>query len=162
MKKFYTLFAIAVVMLFIGQKGFGHCEMPCGIYDDEMRIKMIKESIATIEKAMNQIEELSKAQPVNYNQLVRWINTKEEHATKIEEIASEYFMIQRIKPAEPADKEKYDMYIQQLTLMHQLQIFAMKSKQTIDLDNIQKMKEILEKFEVSYFGHKLDEVVPGH
>ena len=111
---------------------------------------------------MNQIEELSKAQPVNYNQLVRWINTKEEHATKIEEIASEYFMIQRIKPAEPADKEKYDMYIQQLTLMHQLQIFAMKSKQTIDLDNIQKMKEILEKFEVSYFGHKLDEVVPGH
>jgi nickel superoxide dismutase len=161
MKKYFMMFATVLMVFILNQVTYAHCEMPCGIYDDAMRIKMIRESIATIEKAMKQIDELSKAQPVNYNQLVRWVNTKEEHATKIQETASEYFMCQRIKPAEPTDKEKYDAYILQLTLMHELQLYAMKSKQTIDLDNIQKMKDILDKFEIAYFGHKLEEAAPG-
>ena len=39
---------------------FGHCEIPCGIYDDEMRIEMISEHIGTIEKSMNEIMHLQK------------------------------------------------------------------------------------------------------
>ena len=29
-----------------------HCEIPCGIYDDQTRVQLIHEHIGTIEKAM--------------------------------------------------------------------------------------------------------------
>jgi nickel superoxide dismutase len=31
------------------------CEIPCGIYDDEMRINMIAEHITTIEKSVKKL-----------------------------------------------------------------------------------------------------------
>ena len=45
-----------------------------------MRVKMIAEHIQTIEKSMKQVVELGSQTPVNYNQLVRWVNNKEHHA----------------------------------------------------------------------------------
>jgi len=47
-----------------------HCQIPCGIYDDELRVQLIEEHITTVEKSMNQIVALGKASPVDYNQLV--------------------------------------------------------------------------------------------
>ena len=78
-----------------------HCEIPCGIYGDETRIKLLNEHIATIEKSMNEILKLGKAKDINYNQLVRWINNKEDHANKFQKIVTQYFMTQRIKPGQP-------------------------------------------------------------
>ena len=131
-------------------KSFAHCEVPCGIYGDSVRIALIYEHISTIEKAMNQINELSKADDVNYNQLVRWVNTKEEHAEKIQEIASQYFLHQRIKIKDVSDDE-YKKYISQVTLMHQMQVYSMKSKQTTDLQYIDKLRATLAFFENAYF-----------
>ena len=151
--------SILAFLLTGSMKLHAHCEVPCGIYGDEMRVGMIKEHIATIEKAMVQIDELSAASPVNYNQLVRWISTKEDHANQLQEIASQYFLTQRLKPADPSDQAAYQKYITQLTLMHEIIILAMKAKQSTDLENISKLKAAVDKFEVAYFGHKLDE---GH
>ena len=78
-----------------------HCEIPCGIYDDQARITLLKEHITTIEKSMDQIEELQSKQDKDYNQLVRWIVNKEDHAEKLMGIVTQYFMTQRIKPAQP-------------------------------------------------------------
>jgi nickel superoxide dismutase len=44
-----------------------------------MRIDMIHENIITIEKSMNMINELATGDKMNYNQMVRWVNNKEEH-----------------------------------------------------------------------------------
>lgn len=123
-----------------------HCQVPCGIYDDQMRADMIWEHITTIEKAMKQIVELSGQSPVNYNQLVRWINTKEEHAGEIQTLVSDYFMTQRIKP----DAEKYP---EKLAKLHSMLISAMKCKQTTDLANVNDLRKQLKEFEVLYFGH---------
>jgi hypothetical protein len=44
----------------------------------------IKEACATIRKAMVQINELiATMTPQNFNQMTRWVNTKEEHCCKI-------------------------------------------------------------------------------
>ncbi len=129
-----------------------HCEVPCGIYNDLLRVNLISEHITTIEKSMNEINKLSKAKEVNYNQLVRWINTKEEHANKIQKIVSKYFMTQRIKIKQANDKKAYDKYITQLTLAHKLLILAMKSKQTTDLKYIKELKSTLKQFSESYFS----------
>jgi len=152
MKKSLILFTFLVLTFGLSKTSFAHCEVPCGIYHDELRVELLKEHFQTIEKAMKKIEELQSADVVNYNQLVRWINTKEHHANLIQEIAEQYFLTQRIKLAEPSDEEKYGKYIIQLTSMHQLIVYAMKSKQTTDVANVEKMKGALETFENSYFG----------
>lgn len=159
MKKSLTLLSLFVLTFVFSKATFAHCEVPCGIFHDELRIELIKEHIQTIEKAMKQIEKLQSEDDEDYNQIVRWVNTKEHHANLIQEVAEQYFLHQRVKFADPADKEKYDKYIAQLTSLHQLIVFAMKSKQGLDLTNIEKMKNALTAFEDSYFGehrHKVD------
>ena len=36
---------------------WAHCQVPCGIYDDALRIVQLREDFHTIQKAMNQIKD---------------------------------------------------------------------------------------------------------
>jgi nickel superoxide dismutase len=152
MKKTLLILSLTTFSILLTNTASAHCEVPCGIYNDELRIELIKEHIQTIEKAMNQINEIQSSDSINYNQLVRWINTKEEHAELIQEIADQYFLTQRIKFAKPSDKEKYTGYINQLTYLHQLIVYSMKAKQSTDLVQINNLSNAIEKFEIAYFG----------
>lgn len=86
-------------LLFVLLVGFVscHCQVPCGIYDDSARVSALFEDATTISKSMNEInlihqkEELS---ALDYNQLVRWIQTKENHASNIITVSAEYFLVQ--------------------------------------------------------------------
>jgi nickel superoxide dismutase len=129
---------------------FSHCEIPCGIYDDRMRIDQIREHIDTIEKSMKMVEKLSGSGEKNYNQIVRWVVNKEQHAEKLQYIVYQYFMNQRIKPAGP-EEDAYDHYLKKLELLHRLLVAAMKSKQTLDMKHIEKMRELTDSFEKAYF-----------
>lgn len=128
-----------------------HCQIPCGIYDDMMRINMLFEHITTIEKSMKMITELSAEGDKNYNQIVRWVMNKEDHADQFTEIVTAYFMTQRIKPVAMEDKEAYAIYQQQVELLHQMLVYAMKCKQTTDEANVKMLTELVNKFKVSYF-----------
>lgn len=144
---------IASIMLLISVQSFAHCEIPCGIYNDELRIALLKEHFTTIEKSMLKIEELQKAENIDYNQLVRWVNNKDEHANKVQEIVYQYFLNQRIKPVDSMNEE-FAKYQKELTLLHQVLVYSMKTKQTTDLSFIKKLHATLEKFETSYFEGK--------
>ena len=122
-----------------------HCEIPCGIYDDQLRAQLIAEHATTIEKSMKQIMALGKADSTNYNQLERWVSNKEKHATEIQHIVSQYFMTQRIKP----DQKKYS---EKLIVLHKMLIAAMECKQTTDLAHVNALRAYLKEFELLYFG----------
>ncbi len=157
MKKLITAVSIAVASLtFSYTPSFAHCEIPCGIYDDEARVHQIQEYILTIEKSMRAIQELSKGlnDPLTLNQVVRWIDNKDAHARKIQEIVWQYFFTQRVKPVDPKDKEKYEKYLKELELLNKLSFYAMKAKQSVDIKVVDKLRETLEKFEEVYFGKK--------
>jgi len=147
MKKLVFITLFALLAMFSGEAK-AHCEIPCGVYDDELRANLIYEHSVTIEKSMKKIAELSKQNLVTYNQLVRWISNKEEHATMIQHIISQYFMTQRVRP----DSEKYS---DTLSVLHKMLQAAMKCKQSIDLANVQTLHSLLKEFEVLYFGHSL-------
>lgn len=153
MKQIKTL-SIAIVLLFSAQQASAHCEIPCGIYNDSLRITLLYEHITTIEKSMQQIIALENSND-NANQLARWVVNKEEHAKKMQEIISQYFMHQRIKPKD-VGSEGRDKYVKQLELMHRLSIYAMKCKQSVNLELIPQMQETVHLFEHAYFekGHK--------
>ena len=63
----------------------GHCQVPCGIFDDPKLVAELKEACATITKAGAQVNEIFSAgmNPQTFNQATRWTNTKEEHCAKI-------------------------------------------------------------------------------
>ena len=94
-----------------------HCEIPCGIYGDDTRIAILKEHITTVEKSMQQIAELSAAGNKNYNQIVRWVDNKEVHCNEIQEIVTQYFMTQRVKPLPPGAAAAQEKYVKQLTIL---------------------------------------------
>ena len=121
-----------------------HCEIPCGIYDDDLRIKLMAEHVTTMEKSMKQIVTLSQQQPINHNQLARWVNNKEDHANAFQEIVAQYFMTQRIK---------FDAkdYAQKITVLHKMLVFAMRCKQTTDLKHIEALRSLLKEFSGLYF-----------
>jgi len=133
-----VLFAVATATV------NAHCQVPCGIYDDQMRIHMMEEHVTTIEKAIKQL-----AASENQNQSVRWIMNKDKHADELTDIVTYYFMAQRIKP----DMAQYD---ENLKTLHQIMIYSMKSKQTTDLANVEKLKELIHSFEHSYLGEVAD------
>lgn len=143
-KYFQILSAFFIICLNVSNAA-AHCEIPCGIYDDEMRINMITEHTTTIEKSMEQIRELSGNKPINYNQLTRWITNKENHANELQKIVTQYFMTQRIKPGTKN-------YSQKLTLLHKMLRAAMKCKQTTDLSHAGTLRSLLKEFQRLYFG----------
>ncbi len=148
-----NMIVLAVCALAIGAAAWvcAHCEIPCGIYDDPMRMKMIYEHIGTLEKSIHEIAHLQEAEKPNYNQLVRWIDNKDNHADQLQEIVTQYFMTQRIVPAEPGSPG-YDKYIRELTLLHRMVVQAMKVKQSVDPAAAAALKKLAAEFEASYFA----------
>ena len=141
MKKYLILLTL---LLNIGLL-YPHCQVPCGIYDDAVRIVTIKEDFATIFKAMVEIKTLSaKNDPQSLNQLNRWIVTKEEHATNIQKVVSDYFLTQRVK----SKNKNYDRH---LRFLHELLVSAMKCKQTVESKNIDNGLKSLDNFVDIYF-----------
>jgi len=136
--------SVLLLSIFIWQVANSHCEVPCGIYDDHARIQEMREHILTIEKAITKIEELQKESTPNYNQIVRWVTTKEDHANKIQDIASQYFLTQRIK-------FDTDNYQEKLKTLHEIIVYSMKAKQTLDYGNITNLNKSVTAFEGLYF-----------
>ena len=151
MKKTTTLLIFFTLILIIRPLAFSHCEVPCGIYNDKMRFNMIEEHITTIEKALNQIIELSQQSPQNYNQIVRWVVNKEHHAEEIQHIISQYFLTQRLKPIDKKEKEAYQKLRDKIAFCHEILVYAMKTKQSTDLSNVQNLKSSVKKFSNAYF-----------
>ncbi|MCZ6767118.1 MAG: superoxide dismutase [bacterium] len=152
------LTAIALALVTTVSNVYAHCEIPCGIYDDEMRISMLRENLTTVEKAMKQIVDLSKGSPVDYNQLVRWTVNKEEHATKIQHIVTQYFMTQRLKPTN-SDRKAYE---KKLSLLHEMLFYAMKTKQSTDTSHVEKLSTLIAEFYEAYFGEAEKVHLEGH
>lgn len=144
------IFAILVSTAFLASIVYSHCQIPCGIYDDQARFDMIEEHITTIEKSMKQITELSKSDKTDLNQIVRWINNKEEHADELSHIVTYYFMAQRIKPVDKTEPKAYNEYVKKLTLLHEMLIHSNKAKQTTDLSTVEKLEALSAEFQNVY------------
>ena len=143
--------AVASILLTIGQPGaWAHCEVPCGIYDDHARIDQMLEDTTTVGKAVTQILELTgKTDALSLNQLTRWINNKEIHATRIQDTISQYFLNQRIKPARQGTQAWSD-YVMRLVQHHAVMVAAMKTKQTVDPQKVAELRETIQAIAVYY------------
>eukprot|EP00045_Choanoeca_perplexa_P017167 m.244215 g.244215 ORF g.244215 m.244215 type:complete len:164 (+) comp17464_c0_seq1:3586-4077(+) len=132
-----------------------HCQVPCGIYDDDARVGQLKEDAVTIGKATTEIEKLTKSgvnNAQNLNQAVRWIATKDQHASDIITTVSEYFLTQKVKEAEKGDKD-YTQYLEVLAAHHRVMRAAMKTKQQVSSQAVADLNHAVGDLSKVYGGH---------
>lgn len=149
MKKlsFHTLLLLATLGL--ASTAHAHCQVPCGIYGDRTTFDVLQQHVATIQKASTQINELAASKTPSaqqQQQLVRWVNNKESHAQLIIDSAANYFLAQRIKT-------DADHYADKLALLHEIILYAMKSKQSTDGQAAATLSEKLAAFQELYLDH---------
>jgi nickel superoxide dismutase len=152
MKKFFLCILFCAVFFTFKTQALAHCQVPCGIYGDQLRFSMMEEDISTIEKAVNEINKLAQA-PGNYNQLVRWVNTKEDHANNIMKTTSDYFIAQRITIQQDGDNKDKN-YCTKISLLHKIIVYAMQTKQSVDQNTVEKLKNSVAEFKKIYFEKK--------
>jgi len=114
----------------------GHCQVPCGIFDDPKLVAELKEACATITKAIVQTNEIFAGTMTaqSFNQATRWVNTKEEHCGKIITLIGEYCLCQRVKPvgAPGSPFTSETDFMDALKAHHAVMQCAMKAKQSAD------------------------------
>ena len=105
----------------------------------------------TISKAQIQINEIADADisADAINQGVRWVTTKEEHATRIQNTIAAYFMAQRIKPGTEG-------YTKKLTAAPAVMVAAMKCKQSSDPDTAKALEKSIFDLYRAYEGKEPD------
>mmetsp|Transcript_2559 Transcript_2559/g.4368 ORF Transcript_2559/g.4368 Transcript_2559/m.4368 type:complete len:171 (+) Transcript_2559:63-575(+) len=118
-----------------------HCQVPCGIFHDDGRVASILEDAMTIRKAVVQCQDLHKSGKLqDTHQIVRWIVTKEEHATKIMTTVAEYFLAQKVKKDQLTEHD----YLQVLALHHAVLVAAMKTKQSSELGAVDALDKAIQ------------------
>ena len=129
LKHLKTILSASIVVSFLTvftSNVNAHCQVPCGIYDDNLRVKLMLEDVTTIDKATKMISELAaKKDAQSANQLTRWVVNKEKHAQNIIDTISDYFLTQRVKA-------KQKDYSERLAKHHAVIVAAMKAKQNVD------------------------------
>lgn len=154
------ILCLALCLGLAAPAALAHCQIPCGIYGDPMRFDMMMEHVQTLEKSIRQIGDIGSAESPDWNQLVRWVENKEDHADELTEIVTYYFMAQRIQPpADDADEATKAKYAKELSLLHQILVHAMKVKQTTDLAHTEALAKLIHEFKHSYLGD--EHTAPG-
>eukprot|EP01091_Cochliopodium_minus_P015086 TRINITY_DN5278_c0_g1_i1.p1 TRINITY_DN5278_c0_g1~~TRINITY_DN5278_c0_g1_i1.p1 ORF type:complete len:190 (+),score=43.23 TRINITY_DN5278_c0_g1_i1:1-570(+) len=139
-----------------------HCMVPCGIYDDDQRFDKLLEDAKTIRKAIENINTISTQEKLaakDYNQLTRWVNTKEEHADLIIDVVSKYFLTQKIAPVDvicddtSCKTEDRIRYLYKVENCHRVMRAAMTTKQNVDVKNVDELEKLINDLS-RYFNYK--------
>ncbi|NQT63217.1 MAG: superoxide dismutase [Candidatus Marinimicrobia bacterium] len=145
------LFAITILLsagFILPQSAQAHCQIPCGIYDDYARLLSMLEDAATVEKSVNKMIELTGKMDVqSQNQMIRWVMNKEDHAQKVIDTISDYYLTQRVKPSQKD-------YAERLKHHHAVILAAMKAKQNADLKSVKALKKSISALAAYYPEHK--------
>jgi nickel superoxide dismutase len=106
------------------------------------------EDASTVEKSVNKMIELTGKMDIqSQNQMVRWVMNKEDHAQKIIDTISDYYLTQRVKPSQKD-------YAERLKYHHAVILAAMKAKQNPDLKSVKALKKSISTLTAYYPEHK--------
>lgn len=140
------LFLAALAIFSAPQSASAHCQIPCGIYDDERAFAQMKQDTATIARSLRGLSESK-----TVHDSARWTMNKEEHAQNIQDAAQSYFLAQRVKVA--AKKSKgYEDYVTSTTGLHQIIVAAMKTKQSDDPARVEALESAISAYEAHYWS----------
>jgi nickel superoxide dismutase len=132
-----------------------HCQMPCGIYHDDLVFDQIDQYVETIYKGISVLTQLKSDTIAEQNELVRWVMTKDRMSDETANILTEYFLQQKIKPDETDT-------VKRLVSAHRLLFLLVRIKQTVDIKMIQQFEKEWESFKLLFhiegYEYQLEEI----
>lgn len=139
MKQMFSA-VFAAFVLFSSQLS-AHCQMPCGIYDDQLVYDQVDQYYLTMYKAVSALKNSKFETLHDRNQYIRWVMLKNEESDTTAKILTTYFLQQKITPmAGDADTQKL------VHSIHQLLFYLVIIKQNVDLDIVKQFGKEWENF----------------
>lgn len=129
--------------VFLNGQAHAHCQMPCGIYHDELVYNQIDQYAETMYKAVAVLNDLHMDSVKEKNDFVRWVVQKENASNEIAEVICKYFLMQKIKPGEEDTAKK-------LAEAHKLLFGIVQIKQNTDIKFVEAFTEDWEKFKLMF------------
>ena len=139
MKKILLTAAVVTLVATSPTSLEAHCQMPCGIYHDDMVYDRIDQYVETMVKAMSMLKKNDFANPDESNRFVRWVIQKETASDEIAQILTAYFLQQKIKPGEADTAAR-------LESAHRLLFLLVAIKQNTDVAIVDQFGEEWDKF----------------
>ncbi len=138
MKRLFALFLSVITANLLA-----HCQLPCGIYHDELEFGNLEQCVETLHRANDGILNNTSTSPLGDNQMVRWVLLKDQYADQFVQLLTTYFLQQRIQPGQSNTAAL-------LTLSHEMMQSAMKIKQTVNQDHVALLSCQLSQFKKLY------------
>ena len=129
--------------LFFHIQLIAHCQMPCGIYHDEMVFDQIDQFIETSVKGVSVMHDNKFTTVQDRNEFIRWVMQKEKSCNEIAELILTYFLQQKIKPGEEDTAKR-------VLSAHRLLFYLVQIKQTADLKVVNDFYEEWEQFKLMF------------
>ncbi|MBS4169038.1 superoxide dismutase [Ni] [Parachlamydia sp. AcF125] len=126
-----------------GTSLYSHCQMPCGVYHDNMIYDQIDQYVETMAKGITVLTDNKFTTLHDKNEFMRWVMTKEMESNKVAELVTTYFLQQKIKPDEEDSAKKAEM-------AHRLLFLLVGIKQNIDMKMVKNFQEQWEKFKLLF------------
>lgn len=120
-----------------------HCQMPCGIYHDDMVYDQIDQFVETVYKGITVLNESKFSTVKEKNEFVRWVGQKEKCCSEAADLLTVYFLQQKIKPGE-------DDTVKRLVSAHNLLFLLVAIKQNTDLEYVKQFNAEWEKFKLMF------------
>lgn len=142
MKKF-TLLISAYAFVSSPISLYGHCQMPCGVYHDEMVFDQIDQYVETMFKGLTVMKDSNFETPKERNEFIRWVMNKENMSNEVADTFLTYFMQQKIKPGEEDTPKR-------LESIHKMLFLLVQIKQNVDRQMIDTFLDEWEKFKLMF------------
>lgn len=120
-----------------------HCQMPCGIYHDDMVFDQIDQYVETMYKGITVMNDSKFASVKDKNEFVRWVIEKENASNEAAHLILTYFLQQKIKPGE-------EDTVKRITSAHKLLFLIVQIKQTTDVEIVEDFSKEWEAFKLFF------------
>ncbi len=142
MKTLFLTIGIVGCLNFTGQLS-AHCQMPCGIYHDDMVYDQIDQYTETMYKGIAVMNDSKFQSSKERNEFVRWAMEKEAASDETAALLTKYFLQQKIKPGEPDTTKR-------LESLHKLLFLIVAIKQNVDLEFVKEFTAEWERFKLMF------------
>ena len=140
MKSFFTLMTACLLPTFFLS---AHCQMPCGIYHDDVVFDWGDQFVETAFKGMTVMIDSSFTTPKEKATFVRWVLNKEKESDDLANLLTTYFLQQKIKPGEQDTPKK-------LEALHKLLFLLVSIKQNVDIAIVEQFASEWDQFKLLF------------
>jgi len=142
MKMQMIALALFGVVVFHGEVS-SHCQMPCGVYHDDMVFDEVDQYVETMYKGVSVLKNSAFVTLKERQDFIRWVMEKEKESDKVAELITKYFLQQKIKPGEVDTQKK-------VLAAHNLLFLLVGIKQNCSLEEVEGFSNDWDRFKLMF------------